>query len=175
MGSMSERIEGHDLVSYQEIKKPSFWARLGAHLVDSFVIETTAVVLILVILGASFWFRWTLGQELKFDAVWIQVLVVFFRVVLALAYFVIGTANYGTTVGKRLFRIYVVSFSTAQPISLGQSWGRCLGYMVSYLPFGGGFVMAAFHPEKRAMHDLIAGTVCIVKEKDPAMIHKEVT
>ncbi len=172
MSSMSEGAERHNLVSYQEIKKPSFWVRLGAHLIDSFVIETAAVVLILVILGASFWFRWSVGQELKFDAVWIQFLVVFFRVLLALAYFVIGTAKYGTTVGKRLFRVYVVSFDTAQPISWAQSWRRCLGYLVSYLPFGVGFVMVAFQTERRAMHDLIAGTVCIMKEKDPAMTHK---
>jgi uncharacterized RDD family membrane protein YckC len=49
------------------------------------------------------------------------------------------------------------------PISLKQSWIRCLSYTLSYLPMCAGFIMAAFQPEKRALHDLIAGTVSIVK------------
>ena len=46
-----------------------------------------------------------------------------------------------------------------------QSVVRTVGYALSYAPLGAGFLMAAIHPEKRALHDLIAGTVSITKER----------
>jgi uncharacterized RDD family membrane protein YckC len=51
------------------------------------------------------------------------------------------------------------------PISMKQSVIRSIGYAISYLPLAAGYLMAAFHPEKRALHDLLAGTVSISKER----------
>jgi uncharacterized RDD family membrane protein YckC len=64
-----------------------------------------------------------------------------------------------------LLKIYVVDAKSFKPITLKQSVLRCMGYVVSGLPFLCGYLMAAFHPEKKALHDLIGGTVSIIKEK----------
>jgi uncharacterized RDD family membrane protein YckC len=49
-----------------------------------------------------------------------------------------------------------------------------LGYTVSYLIIGCGFFMAAFHPQKKALHDLLAGTVSVVRNKAKAKVEPEV-
>ena len=80
-------------------------------------------------------------------------------------YYVVGQHKYGTTIGKRMLNVYIVSAADKQRITLKQSVVRYSSYLVSYLPFCAGYIMAAFHPEKRALHDLIAGTVAIVKPR----------
>jgi uncharacterized RDD family membrane protein YckC len=44
------------------------------------------------------------------------------------------------------------------PLSLWRAILRELGYIVSLLTFGIGYLMAGIRPDKRALHDLIAGT-----------------
>ena len=45
-----------------------------------------------------------------------------------------------------------------EPPALGASVLRFIGYFVSLLPFGFGFVMAGLRADRRALHDLLAGT-----------------
>lgn len=76
----------------------------------------------------------------------------------------------GTTPGKQLFSLYVVSEKTgANPTRL-QSLVRLLGYLLSTVIFGCGFLMAAFHPQKKTLHDLIAGTAVIRRKKTTSPI-----
>ncbi len=41
---------------------------------------------------------------------------------------------------------------------IGSSFVRFVGYIISWIPLGLGFLMAAFQKQKLALHDLIAGT-----------------
>ncbi len=66
----------------------------------------------------------------------------------------------GQTVGKMAVRIKVQSRSGG-PLSLGQSALRLLGYVVSALPIFLGLVIAVFDRERRAFHDILAGTVVV--------------
>jgi uncharacterized RDD family membrane protein YckC len=81
---------------------------------------------------------------------------------LALAWVYIGwfTRHGGQTPGKMCSGIRVVSADKRGP-----SWGQALlrppGYLVSWLPLGLGFVMAAFPPSKRALHDWLTDTLVI--------------
>lgn len=77
----------------------------------------------------------------------------------AFPYYVWGHFRYGTTLGKKPFGIYVVSAADQGRLTLSQSIIRTAGYVLSSLPFACGYLMAAFHPRKQALHDLIAGTV----------------
>jgi uncharacterized RDD family membrane protein YckC len=85
--------------------------------------------------------------------------------ILATPYFVYGHYRYQTTLGKRVLRLYVVRADNGLRITLKQSWIRYFGYLVSYLPVGCGYLMAAFHPKKQALHDLMAGTICVREVK----------
>ena len=66
----------------------------------------------------------------------------------------------GATVGKRLMGIRVVRKDGA-PLGLGRSFARALGYLLSTPMCNLGFLIALFHPESRALHDLISGSLVI--------------
>ena len=63
----------------------------------------------------------------------------------------------GQTIGKLVVRVRVVG-ADGEPPALGASVLRFIGYLVSLLPFGFGFVMAGLRADRRALHDLLAGT-----------------
>lgn len=74
------------------------------------------------------------------------------------AVFVIGWARYGVTPGKLLLDLRVVEVRSGERPGWVRSIIRYLGYFVSALPLGLGFVWAAFDREGRALHDRLAGT-----------------
>ena len=143
-----------------------FWIRLLADMIDTIVLTVAAWFVELMILGVVYWIgHYAAPFQDAFNALWLQIANGVIYLLLAAPYYTWGHYRYGTTIGKRPFRIYVVSEATRLPITMKQSILRSLGYVVSYLPMGAGFLMAALHPEKRALHDLIAGTVSISKER----------
>jgi uncharacterized RDD family membrane protein YckC len=67
----------------------------------------------------------------------------------------------GTTVGKWATGLRIERQS-GEPLGFGHATLRhTLGYLVSLLTFGIGFLLAAFDAEGRALHDRIAGTVVV--------------
>ena len=160
----------------EDTRYAGFWLRMIADFVDSLLIDSVTFLLVLVTMGAVYWIQILTGSNGAtpqptfmevISSIWLQVFLMLIRGALSLAYFGWGTFRFGTTLGKRMLGIYVVNFSETEhsPISLKQSIIRCISYLVSYLPLGAGFMMAAFHPQKRALHDLIAGTASIVKKR----------
>ena len=140
-------------------KFAGFWIRLVAHIIDSLVLtvaSTAPEYLIAKIFG--------INLEMS-NAFLLQILNVGLYFCCAFPYYTWGHYRYGTTLGKRPFRIYVVNYKDQAPITVGQSIIRTLAYALSYLPFCTGYLMAAFHPEKRGLHDLVAGTVSVCKSQ----------
>jgi uncharacterized RDD family membrane protein YckC len=74
----------------------------------------------------------------------------------------------GGTIGKKLMGLRVIARDGSTP-GLIRSMVRALGHLVSTPLFNFGFVLALFHPENRALHDLLAGTVVVEPQrKQPA-------
>lgn len=147
-----------------------FWIRLWADIADGTLLTVVSWLLELALLGAVYGVRSALegSQDSFWDAfnpMLVQVINLVLYAAIAFPYYVIGHFKYGTTLGKRPFRIRVVDARTYESVTFRQSVVRCLSYFLSYLPFSTGFMMAAFQPEKRALHDLIAGTVSIVEAR----------
>lgn len=67
----------------------------------------------------------------------------------------------GATPGKKFLHIKIVDAKTFQNIDNKQAITRSFGYIASTLIFLIGFFMVAFREDKRALHDLLAGTVVI--------------
>ena len=63
----------------------------------------------------------------------------------------------GQTVGKLLVGVRVVGLD-GEPPAVGAAILRFFAYAVSALPLGLGFVMGGLRTDRRALHDLIAGT-----------------
>jgi eukaryotic-like serine/threonine-protein kinase len=156
----------------EEIKYAGFWRRLCADFIDSTLLDLVACLIGLMFLGIFYWGKILLGfpslEESFFDSMksfYLQVVLVGIRGLLSLVYFTWAHHRYGTTLGKYPFRVYVVDASNHSLLSLKRSLVRCLSYVVSYVPMSAGFLMVAFQPQKRALHDLIAGSVSVVKAK----------
>ena len=69
----------------------------------------------------------------------------------------------GATPGKKMLGIHVVDAKTHAEMNNKQAIVRYISYIASSLPLGLGFLMVAFHKEKRALHDILAGTVVIYR------------
>ena len=76
-------------------------------------------------------------------------------------YFTVLHACGGQTLGKVFMGIKVVSLDGG-PVSPGVGFLRCVGYIVSFLPFMAGFLWAVLDKEHAAWHDRIAGTRVVV-------------
>jgi len=74
------------------------------------------------------------------------------------AVFIVGWARWGCTPGKLLLELRVVDARTGERPGWVQSGIRYIGYLVSALPLGLGFLWAAFDRNGAALHDKLAGT-----------------
>ncbi|MCZ6691517.1 MAG: protein kinase [Planctomycetota bacterium] len=74
-----------------------------------------------------------------------------------LAHGVVGHGVWGKTLGKAILGLRVVR-RPGQEMGAGTAVVRSFGKIFSFLPFFMGFFMAGLHPQKRALHDLIAET-----------------
>ncbi len=73
------------------------------------------------------------------------------------AYDALATWIFGATAGKWLLGLVVVS-EDGRPVTLKQSIGRSLSKVLSALPWGIGFLLAAMNARKQALHDFVAET-----------------
>ena len=73
-------------------------------------------------------------------------------------YYVYFWGARGATPGKSLLGLTVVTDSGETPIGYGRAFLRLVGYGASSLLLGLGFLLIAFSPDRRALHDRIAGT-----------------
>ena len=151
-----------------------FWRRSIAHLIDSVVLNLVTWVIQVAVTWTVYliWSAWASGKgqplppyDDAFNAMGLYIFNAGLYLVISFPYFVAGTLRYGTTLGKRLFHIYVVAAADGQtPITLRQSVLRYAGYLPSYLLFCVGFLMVGFNPKKQGLHDLIASSVSVVRK-----------
>ena len=72
-------------------------------------------------------------------------------------YYIPLTAMFGATLGKLIFRLRVVRLD-GSAIGWKESVLRFLGMIVSNLAYYIGYLIVAFRPDRRGLHDLIAST-----------------
>ena len=69
--------------------------------------------------------------------------------------------RYGATPGKMALSAKIVDADTGEPLTMGASLVRYLGYFVSMLPFCVGFIWIAFDRRKQGWHDKMANSVVV--------------
>ena len=131
-----------------------FWIRSVSHLIDFILVNAVELGL-----------EYGISTPLQLTGFAQQVIGIGLSVGLSYWYYVHYQVKTGTTLGKKLFGIYVIDEKTGETLSRKQAMIRLVGYIGSYLMVGCGFLMSAFHPQKKAFHDLIAGTVSVRKPK----------
>lgn len=68
--------------------------------------------------------------------------------------------------GKMMFRAVIVDAETLEKAKPWQYLVRYIGYYISLVPLGLGFIWIAFDKRKQGWHDKIAGTVVITRPRE---------
>jgi uncharacterized RDD family membrane protein YckC len=150
-----------------------FWIRFVGYIIDVLVLAVPSTVVSVVIFAAM-----GFGPEIVFDFEDRQGLAMDSRYQLAnnisnLAnllifwpYYALMHSRYGATLGKLALGLRVVDDTGRYP-SFGRATGRYFATILSGCLCAIGYIWAGFHGQKRALHDLIAGTYVVKKQFAP--------
>jgi uncharacterized RDD family membrane protein YckC len=125
-----------------------FWIRAGALAID---------LVVFALVQASFGLLATLLMGPSPDGGGAPPSVFFFTLLFTAAYTTVLHTVAGQTIGKSLAGIRVVGVDGAL-LTAGPALLRYLACFISAIPLGFGFLVAALRRDKRALHDLIAGS-----------------
>jgi len=141
-----------------------FWVRLSAIMIDGLVLGLVQFVIYLGLMaylyntGTFDFSNPEAAQMAMLSAAPLLTLAQGVVLVLYVGYFVVLTAgSHQGTYGKRSMGIYVRKRDGGR-VWIGHSLVRFVGYIISWIPLGLGYLMAAFNKRKLALHDIIAGT-----------------
>jgi len=124
-----------------------FWVRLAAFAIDLVVIGI-AQVLLRVLAAVRF------GAQSDQAVAWVS----FFTFVFAVAYPTVLHAIAGQTLGKLATRVHVVALDGGL-LPLGAAFLRAIAFWATlFLMLGIGHIIGGLRKDKRAFHDLIAGS-----------------
>jgi uncharacterized RDD family membrane protein YckC len=126
-----------------------FWRRGLALLIDY-----VFLLIVFGIAGAAVSLLW---GEAGRSARLVNAALTAFRWLLPPIYAVLFHWLWGQTMGKIVVGARVVTVA-GSPLSLPRAAGRMLAWIVATLPLGLGLALAVVRRDKRALHDLLAGT-----------------
>lgn len=137
------------------VRLVGFFPRLVAYLVDYFVMTTLMSGLLGLFKG---WVEFkptenTLELLRQPDFWWLLAL----NVAMTGLFSVLFNGHFGATPGKILIGAKIV-MEDGSPIGYGRALLRYLAEWVSAFSLGAGYLFVAFRPDRRALHDLLAGT-----------------
>lgn len=83
--------------------------------------------------------------------------------------------RFAGTPGKRIMKIMVVDETSLQPLSIQQAIVRYLGYFVSMMPMGMGFLWVLMDEKNQAWHDKFAHAIVITTQDNPSLQQSRAT
>lgn len=145
-----------------EVEYIGFWLRFLAFLIDSIVVSIILIPFVTVFIGETQVADYDLQNQaevfLLLKKLSLQSTV---EIVLIGTVFVLFWIFKSATPGKMLFKIFIVDSRTLGKAKAHQNIIRYLGYFLSLIPFGLGFLWIAIDHRKQGWHDKIANTVVI--------------
>jgi len=160
----------------REVRYAGFWVRFIASFVDTLTLALPVAIVIYFIIDGN-WFDFAQykqniayamsGNATKALASQPQTSLqweLLFEVTVFLVTLLFWRRWRGATPGKKFVHIKIVDFKTHKELDNKQAITRAFGYIVSTLFFLIGFIMVAFREDKRALHDMLAGTAVIYDE-----------
>ena len=129
-----------------------FWSRLGASIIDSIIIIVITLPTLYLIYGGDYF------NSEEFIQGFSDVIISYvFPLVATILFWIYKCA----TPGKIALSVKIVDAKTGNNPTVRQSTVRYLGYYVSLIPLGLGFLWIAWDAKKQGWHDKMAGTVVI--------------
>lgn len=145
------------VVNFERLRAP-FSLRCGALLIDYIIIVG---VLALATLASRLF-----GGDVRRGGTFILTVGYVATAAVAFINFVLIANLSGRTLGKWIAGLRIER-RDGEPLSVGRALLRHLvGYPLTLLTLGLGFLVAAFDPQGRALHDWLAGTV-VVRSRQP--------
>ena len=138
-----EKVKNDDVLNFE---LAGMGTRFIAIVIDSIIISVASSIFLVFAAGSGGSFA--LGTLLQFGYYW---------------YF--WTRHDGQSPGKRLMKIKVIK-TDGSPLNDGDVVLRFIGYWVSGLLFGLGYIWAAFDAQSQGWHDKIASTYVVVAEEE---------
>jgi len=129
----------------EKVEPAGFWLRVAASLLDS----VPFILLTAIQFAVAFFVSPKLSGLVSLVVIAYGLLVI-----------LVLPALQGTTPGKKLMKLAIVSETTGPGEGLGWKTAalRLVGYMVCSVTFGLGYLLVAFSARKQGLHDLIAKT-----------------
>ncbi|GGJ97343.1 RDD family protein [Luteimonas terricola] len=151
----------------EDVVYAGFWRRWAALFIDQLILGVGfygtlfAVAILVGIAGGMEWIE-TLDSGDANPAVMVAYIgfVLLYYVAAALYFSLFESSRHQATPGKMALGIKVVD-QHGQRLSFGHALGRWVAATLSYLTLYIGFLMAAFTERKRALHDMVAGTLVV--------------
>jgi uncharacterized RDD family membrane protein YckC len=134
----------------ENLEYVGFWPRVGATVIDILVQLAITAPITYAVYG-----RYSEPSHFMGPADLLINLVIPSAAVIAL------WMRFGATPGKMAMSAKIVDADTGEPLTMGASIIRYLGYIVSMIPFFVGFIWIGFDRRKRGWHDKMANSVVI--------------
>lgn len=141
----------------EKLKAP-FILRLGAILIDYILLVSIPVISILVSRSFGDDGSKLLNSEIS-NAGWL------ITILLGLTNFLIFPIFSGQSIGKMLTGLRIVRKDGKAVSFAGILLRNLIGYFISVITFGLGFLLALLNIKGRALHDFLAGTVVVYGQK----------
>ncbi len=140
----------------QEIIYAGFWVRLAAYAIDSVIVFAGLLIVRIVLLGMSPLTDGTfLGGNILFHYTLKDMILYGVQVF----YFILCTYHSGTTPGKRVMNLRVVSAGEEEKLGLlNVIYRETVGRFLSGLVLCIGYIIIGIDKEKRGLHDMLCDT-----------------
>ena len=150
-----------------------FFVRLAAYLIDSAIVG--------VILAIAVRFPIWISSLVSPDNLVVRDFIFEYSIadivvyVLSVMYFIILTYKTGSTIGKRVLHLKVVSVEERDMKLFEVIYRETIGRFLSGLLLCAGYFMIALHGEKRGLHDLMSDTKVIYCHRKDVVIEMPVS
>jgi uncharacterized RDD family membrane protein YckC len=122
-----------------------------------------AVISVLSMILLTFWERVPedeSGDPTAGAVAWITAALIATTLTILVGYVWFGNSH-GQTVGKRFTGLKVVRLDTGDPLGAGRGFLRTMAQLITIGTLGFGYAIAFFDPQRRTLHDRIAGALVI--------------
>jgi uncharacterized RDD family membrane protein YckC len=147
--------------SHYVAEPAGFGTRVGASLFDTFLVALITDTVLLWAFGRMYFIDPMLAEQGTFD----DVMLYLFPLVAVIGFWLWCAA----TPGKLVLDMKIVDASTGGKPTLKQWVIRYLGYFVSALPLGLGFLWVIFDKRNQAWHDKMANTLVVHDDEFEAL------
>lgn len=142
------------------LPKAGFWIRFLAFLIDYALLNFAGAILaygVYGVVGLGSLFSGGFTEEMMYLALGV---ILPMLVVINIAYYTIFVGWRGQTPGKILLRLKIIP-EKGEEMTYGRAFLRWVGYIISTILLGFGYLMIAFTRQKQGLHDKIASTLVV--------------